>query len=103
MWLKRRTPLSILFSGISGGMPALAGRVLGLGRIDAIGLLLAAGILERIAPVARAGLVVLGVALSALGLSALVSPSDKRNWVLFKAASAYMLGAFACLTLGAVL
>lgn len=49
MWLSRRTPLSILFSGISGGMPALAGRVLGLGRIDAIGLLLAAGILERIA------------------------------------------------------
>jgi len=159
MWLKRRTPLSILFGGISGGMPALAGRVLVLGRIDAVGLLLAAGVvlwipshiltlstryaeeydgagvpvwpivfgptatrrvvavatilaavvltaagvLERIAPVALGGLVALGVGVSALGFVALVGPSDKRNWLLFKAASAYMLGAFALLTLGAIL
>lgn len=44
MWLKRRSPLSIVFGGVSGGMPALAGRVLALGRIDMIGLMLALGI-----------------------------------------------------------
>ncbi len=159
MWLKRRTPLSILFGGISGGMPALAGRVLVLGHIDAVGLLLAAGVvlwipshiltlstryageydgagvpvwpvvfgsmatrrviagatilaavvlttagvLEHIAPVALAGLVVLGVGVSGLGIAALGWPSESRNWLLFKAASVYMLGAFACLTLGAIL
>ena len=32
VWLKRLTPLSIIFGGIVGGMPALAGRVLGLGK-----------------------------------------------------------------------
>jgi protoheme IX farnesyltransferase len=44
-WLKRRTPLSIIFGGIAGGMPALAGRVLALGRLDWVGLLLAGSIL----------------------------------------------------------
>jgi protoheme IX farnesyltransferase len=48
VWLKRRTPWSILWGGISGGMPILAGRALGLGRIDAIGLLLALGVLTWI-------------------------------------------------------
>ena len=45
IWLKRRTPWSIVWGGISGGMPILAGRVLVTGRIDAIGILLAASIL----------------------------------------------------------
>ena len=45
MWLKRRTPWSILWGGISGGMPILAGRVLGTGQIDWVGITLAAGIL----------------------------------------------------------
>jgi len=45
IWLKRRTPYSILFGGISGGMPILAGRVLATGQLDAIGVLLAAAIL----------------------------------------------------------
>lgn len=45
LWLKRRTPLSILFGGISGGMPALAGRTLAVGQVDGIGLLLALAIL----------------------------------------------------------
>lgn len=45
VWLKRRTPFSILIGGLSGGMPALAGRVLATGRIDEVGLLLALGIL----------------------------------------------------------
>ena len=40
-WLKRRTPWSILWGGLSGGMPVLAGRVLGVGQIDLIGVLLA--------------------------------------------------------------
>jgi len=45
IWLKRRTAWSIVWGGISGGMPALAGRVLGTGEFDAIGLLLALGVL----------------------------------------------------------
>lgn len=45
IWLKRRTPWSIVWGGISGGMPILAGRVLGTGRIDFIGILLALSIL----------------------------------------------------------
>lgn len=45
LWLKRRTPWSILIGGLSGGMPALAGRVLALGRVDLIGILFVAGIL----------------------------------------------------------
>ena len=31
IWLKRRTCWSIVWGGISGGMPILAGRALGLG------------------------------------------------------------------------
>lgn len=45
IWLKRRTPWSIVWGGISGGMPILAGRALGAGQIDWIGLLLALAIL----------------------------------------------------------
>lgn len=159
MWLKRRSPLSIVFGGVSGGMPALAGRTLALGRVDAVGVLLAlgvvlwipahiltlatrhareyeeagvpvwpsvygqrsarraiavatvlatlvltaAGVLEGIARGAIVTLVALGVGLDALALLTLVSPTERHNWVLFKGASAYMLGAFLCLTFGAVL
>jgi len=45
MWLKRRTCWGIVWGGISGAMPILAGRVLGLGYIDWIGIALAAGVL----------------------------------------------------------
>lgn len=45
IWLKRHTPWSILWGGISGGMPALSGRVLASGEIDAVGVLLALGVL----------------------------------------------------------
>lgn len=45
IWLKRRTAWSIVWGGISGGMPILAGRVLGLNQIDAVGILLTLGIL----------------------------------------------------------
>jgi protoheme IX farnesyltransferase len=43
--LKRRTPWSIIWGGIAGAMPVLAGRALGAGQIDLIGLLLALAIL----------------------------------------------------------
>jgi protoheme IX farnesyltransferase len=45
IWLKRRTPWSILWGGIAGGMPVLAGRVLGAGHIDLIALLLSMAVL----------------------------------------------------------
>jgi len=45
IWLKRRTPFAIILGGLSGGMPALAGRTLALGQVDTLGILLALGIL----------------------------------------------------------
>ncbi len=45
MWLKRRTAWSIIWGGIAGGMPVLAGRTLGLGRLDWIGGILALAVL----------------------------------------------------------
>jgi len=44
VWLKRRTPWSILWGGIAGGMPILAGRTLGAGQVEQVGLLLALAI-----------------------------------------------------------
>ena len=38
--MKRRTKYSIIFGGVAGGLPALAGRTAALGRIDTIGILL---------------------------------------------------------------
>jgi protoheme IX farnesyltransferase len=43
--LKRRSAWSIIWGGVSGGMPILAGRVLGAGGIDWIGIALALGVL----------------------------------------------------------
>jgi protoheme IX farnesyltransferase len=158
-WLKRRTPLSIILGGVSGGMPILAGRVLGLGRVDAIGVLLAGSVLlwipSHILTLAiryaddyeRAGvpmwpnvygpratrlfiamanllntliltsagamlrisrlplLLLLGTSLGMFILSALqlVAPTERRNWVLFKAASLYMLASSLLLTLGSLI
>ncbi len=158
LWLKRRTPLSILWGGISGGMPALAGRALALGRVDMVGLLLAMGVLLwipahiltlathyakeyrlagvpvwpnvygptatrrvvavatlldvlvlalagwllRVHPVAMGVLFLLGAGLAGLSLALLIRPSERLNWILFKFASLYMLGAFVSLTIGAV-
>ena len=45
LWLKRRTCWSIVWGGISGGMPILAGRVFGIGHLDGIGILLALAVL----------------------------------------------------------
>ena len=39
IWLKRRTKYSIIFGGIAGGLPAMAGRVLAVQKIDLIGFL----------------------------------------------------------------
>lgn len=159
LWLKRRTPLSILWGGISGGMPALAGRALALGRVDLVGILLAAGVLLWIPahiltlathyareyylagvpiwpnvygpkatrrviaiatlldvavlgaagwllgihPVTLGVLAALGTGLTGLSIAVLICPTDRLNWVLFKFASLYMLGAFVCLTIGTVL
>lgn len=41
IWLKRRTPWSIIWGGLAGGMPVLAGHALGSGRIDWVGIVLA--------------------------------------------------------------
>ena len=45
IWLKRRTCWSIVWGGISGGMPILAGRAIALGHIDMVGILLAMAVL----------------------------------------------------------
>jgi len=45
IWLKRRTCWSIIWGGISGGMPILAGRAFGLGQVDAVGILLSLAVL----------------------------------------------------------
>ena len=44
-WLKRRSPSSIIFGGISGAMPILAGRALCTGAVDGLGIVLALSIL----------------------------------------------------------
>ncbi len=43
--LKRRTCWSVVWGGIAGGMPILAGRALGMGTVDGIGILLALAVL----------------------------------------------------------
>lgn len=75
LWLERRSPWSIVFSGIVGGMPILAGRALGVGRLDGLGLL---------------GLS--GTAMLGLSLWAVWRPSDRINYVLFKVASVHIAG-----------
>lgn len=43
--LKRRTCWSVVWGGIAGGMPILAGRALGMGFVDEIGIMLALAVL----------------------------------------------------------
>ncbi|OQY16583.1 MAG: hypothetical protein DRJ03_31490 [Chloroflexi bacterium] len=45
LWLKRRSAWAIIFGGVSGGMPIIAGRALVTGRVDGLGLLLALSVL----------------------------------------------------------
>jgi protoheme IX farnesyltransferase len=157
-WLKRRTPSSIILGGIAGGTPVLAGRVLALGRLDAVGLLLAgsvllwipshiltlaircaadyeragvptwpniygpqatrsfiamanllntlmlttAGALLRVHPLSLVLLVGMSLGMFTLSVVQLVTPTDRRDWLLFKAASLYMLASSLLLTLGSL-
>jgi protoheme IX farnesyltransferase len=43
--LKRRTPWAVIWGGIAGGMPVLAGRVLAIGTLDWVGMALACAVL----------------------------------------------------------
>ncbi|MBP9041404.1 MAG: protoheme IX farnesyltransferase [Anaerolineaceae bacterium] len=43
--LKRKTCWSVIWGGIAGGMPILAGRTLGMGHLDGIGIMLALAVL----------------------------------------------------------
>ena len=45
LWLKRRTCWAILWGGFAGGMPVLAGRIFAVGKVDAVGIALALGVL----------------------------------------------------------
>ncbi len=45
LWLKRKTPWSIVWGGIAGAMPIVAGRALATGKVDLIGILLGLSIL----------------------------------------------------------
>ncbi len=45
IWLKRRSAWSIVWGGIAGAMPVLAGRVIGTGQIDWIGVALGLAVL----------------------------------------------------------
>lgn len=45
IWLKRRSAWSIIWGGIAGGLPILAGRVLAVGGIDWVGITLALAVL----------------------------------------------------------
>lgn len=44
LWLKRRTAWSIVWGGIAGGMPILAGRVLAVGTVDWVGIAMFASV-----------------------------------------------------------
>jgi len=155
IWLKRRTCWSIVWGGIAGGMPILAGRALGLGALDGIGALLSLSVLfwipthmltfslkyaadyraariptfpstygeavtrkavafssiaasllmlsaALLTGVQRGYLHLLGLlsgALMVLAFLALVRPSNRLNFGLFKYASAYMLAAMILLAL----
>jgi protoheme IX farnesyltransferase len=158
-WLKRRTPLAIVFGGVAGGMPVLAGRVSALGRVDLVGLLLGGSVLLwipshiltlalryaddyrrarvpvwpnvygpratrlviaganllntlvlaactfllRVHPVAQGVLLAMGLGMFGFSAFQLVAPTERRNWLLFKLASLYMLASSLLLTVGSVL
>ncbi|MCX8044401.1 MAG: protoheme IX farnesyltransferase [Desulfobacterota bacterium] len=159
LWLKRLTPFSILWGGVSGGMPAMAGRVLATDTIDTIGILLALAIILWIpshiltlimahaADYAAAGVPVWpnrfgmhatrrliaattlldalvfiacatllnittpaywGVVVSSIGITAIAlwcwtQPHPRHDFMLFKAASVYMLLSFMLLAGGSIL
>jgi len=157
-WLKRRTPLAIVFGGVAGGMPVLAGRVSALGRVDLVGLLLGGSVLLwipshiltlalryaddyrrarvpvwpnvygpratrlviaganllntlvlaactfllRVHPVVQGVLLAMGLGMFGFSAFQLVAPTERRNWLLFKLASLYMLASSLLLTVGSM-
>jgi protoheme IX farnesyltransferase len=159
IWLKRRSAWAIVFGGVSGGMPILAGRALGAGRVDVLGLLLALSVLTwipshivtlaikydddyrhagiptwpnvygfasarrfvalsnglrvitlffvgwmlRICPYSLGLLSLSGVVMLGLSIWAIVRPSERLNYGLFKFASVHMLGSMVLITLGAMI
>ncbi len=158
LWLKRITPLSILWGGVSGGMPVIAGRVLATGQFDFICILFGLSILLwipshiltlvmcyakdyklagiplwpniygfgatrrmiGIATVLNAFVFIMLGALLNINIYMLavlvlastlvlffvfysmVNPLRRKDFVLFKAASVYMLLAFIILTVGSI-
>lgn len=154
--LKRRTAFSVLFGGLAGGMPVLAGRTAAIGQVDAVGILLALAVLAWIpthimtlgikyagdyraagVPVfpnvyglratrliiagscaIAVGLVLMaawlagvhgpllaalqwtGAALVGLVMVSVLWPSDRRNFLLYKGASLYMLASMILLIAG---
>jgi protoheme IX farnesyltransferase len=148
MWLKRRTAWAVVWGGVAGGMPVLAGRALGVGALDWVGLSLTmavvfwipthiltfslrykedyarAGVptfpsrygdritqrviaLASVLAAAAIGVSALGVGMTwgylrllfvlcaglfAFALFALIRPSSRAQFGLFKYASLYMLG-----------
>jgi len=159
LWLKRITPYSIIWGGVSGGMPALAGRALACGCLDLTGVLFAlsvlfwipthiltlvlrhagdyekvkipvwpnrfgaaatrrfiagatlcnalvfsaCGYLLTIQPWMLAGLIVVSLVITGISVWCAASPDERHDFLLFKAASLYMLFAFALITAGAFL
>ncbi len=155
IWLKRRTAWSVILGGLSGGMPILAGRILGVGAIDWIGISLmlavviwipthnltfnmrffddyenagiptfpaaygfsftrkfialssafgalammtsAIGIGISLGPLWLMGFLSVGLLFLAIG--AMVKPSEKLNFGLFKFASVYMLSSMLLLVI----
>ncbi len=158
LWLKRRSAWAIIFGGVSGGMPVLAGRALVVGQVDGLGLLLAlsvllwipshivtfsikyaddygragvptwpsvygfdsarrliaqadglraatlvaVGWLLGISPYSLALLTLSGGVTLVLSLMAMVRPSEKVNYRLFKFASVHMLVSMVLITWGAL-
>lgn len=45
IWLKRKTPWSIIWGGVSGAMPVIAGRAMAIGSVDWVAVVLGLGIL----------------------------------------------------------
>lgn len=159
LWLKRLTPFSILWGGVSGGMPAMAGRVLACGRVDVIGILFAlsillwipshiltlimyhaqdyekaklpvwptrygltatrrliagatllnalvftaSGLLLDIHYITMAALACISIIITGIAIWCALSQKKSHDFALFKAASLYMLFAFALLTAGSFL
>ena len=66
-------------------------------------VLAACAFLLRVHPVAQAALLATSLGLFGFSALQLVAPTERRNWLLFKLASLYMLTSSLLLTVGSVL